>query len=148
MSLVSTAKRETGAPMTAPQRVLVGVDGSECSRRALTWAAAEAERSHAILEVVTASTPGYEFIPATEAHQGMREIVDGAAALVARLTPTVKVIATIHEGAPAKYLIDESANADLLVVGARGLGGFLGLLRGSISHQCSSHAACPVVVVP
>jgi nucleotide-binding universal stress UspA family protein len=45
-------------------------------------------------------------------------------------------------------LTGEAADADLLVVGSRGLGGFRGLLLGSVSHQCAQHAGCPVLVVP
>ena len=51
------------------------------------------------------------------------------------------------EGAPSAVLVDESRDADLLVVGSRGLGGFSGLLLGSVSQQCAHHAACPVVIV-
>jgi nucleotide-binding universal stress UspA family protein len=53
----------------------------------------------------------------------------------------------VSEGAPATVLVDESRQADLLVVGSRGHGGFAGLLLGSVSQQCSHHAACPVVIV-
>ena len=52
-----------------------------------------------------------------------------------------------HEGSPAEILIEASRDADLLVVGSRGLGGFKGLLLGSVSQQCSQHARCPIVIV-
>ena len=52
------------------------------------------------------------------------------------------------EGHPAGILIEASAQADLLVVGSRGHGGFVGALLGSVSHRCVAHALCPVVVVP
>jgi nucleotide-binding universal stress UspA family protein len=45
-------------------------------------------------------------------------------------------------------LLEEAADADLLVVGSRGLGGFRGLLLGSVSQQCAHHAPCPLVIVP
>ena len=54
---------------TKPRRVVVGVDGSEPSDRALNWAAAEADRSHAVLEVVAAFNPGYEFITPDEVRE-------------------------------------------------------------------------------
>jgi nucleotide-binding universal stress UspA family protein len=52
------------------------------------------------------------------------------------------------EGQPATVLIDSSKDADLLVVGSRGLGGFRGLLLGSVGAQCAHHARCPVLIVP
>jgi len=59
----------------------------------------------------------------------------------------VVVTSRTHEESPAKVLVDASDGADLLVVGSRGLGGFKGLLSGSMSQQCSLHARCPVVIV-
>ena len=131
-----------------PHRVLVGVDGSEGSDRALAWAAAEAERSGAILQVVTAFKPGYEFITPDEVRKSMLQVIDRATSQVAALAPTVKVEGDYHEGPPAEVLINAGHHADLLVVGSRGQGGFRGLLLGSVSQQCSLHADCPVVIVP
>jgi nucleotide-binding universal stress UspA family protein len=62
-------------------------------------------------------------------------------------TDTVPVTATVAEGPSARVLLDAASDADLLVVGSRGHGGFSGLLIGSVSQQCVSHASCPVVVV-
>ena len=131
-----------------PHRVVVGVDGSEGSDRALAWAAAEAERSGAILQVVTAFKPGYEFITPDEVRESMLQVIDRATSQVAALAPTVKVEGDYHEGSPAEVLINTGHHADLLVVGSRGQGGFRGLLLGSVSQQCSLHADCPVVIVP
>jgi nucleotide-binding universal stress UspA family protein len=52
------------------------------------------------------------------------------------------------EGSPAQTLIESAGGADLLVVGSRGRGGFLGLLLGSVSQQCAQHPPCPVVILP
>jgi nucleotide-binding universal stress UspA family protein len=60
----------------------------------------------------------------------------------------VTVTPILREGQPADVLCEEAAGADLLVVGSRGLGGFRGLLVGSVSQQCVHHSPCPVVVVP
>ena len=60
---------------------------------------------------------------------------------------TVEIERRVVEGRPAAVLVDESQDADLLVVGSRGHGGFTGLLLGSVSQQCAHHAACPVVIV-
>ena len=54
----------------------------------------------------------------------------------------------VREGAASKVLIDEAEDAEVLVVGKRGHGGFLGLLMGSITNQVANHATCPVVIVP
>ena len=60
----------------------------------------------------------------------------------------VEVETVVREGAPAATLLEEAQDAELLVVGSRGLGGFRGLLLGSVSQQCAHHAPCPVVIVP
>jgi nucleotide-binding universal stress UspA family protein len=64
-----------------------------------------------------------------------------------RLTPrTVTIEGATREGPAAQVLLDETQGADLLVVGSRGLGGFSGLLLGSVSQQCVHHATCPVLI--
>lgn len=136
-------------------RVVVGIDGSEASRSALQWAVEEARARRAALEVVHAwSTPfvaGYPYVSAFDPDQfeaGARAAIEtaledidtrGLAGPIERLTPL---------GRPAPVLIDASKGADLVVVGARGLGAFSGMLLGSVSHQLAQHAACPVIIVP
>ena len=61
--------------------------------------------------------------------------------------PGVVVELLVEEGSAARLLIRESENAELLVVGSRGHGGFVGLLLGSVGQQCAAHARCPVVIV-
>jgi nucleotide-binding universal stress UspA family protein len=60
----------------------------------------------------------------------------------------VSVTPILREGQAADVLVAEAREADLLVVGSRGLGGFKGLLLGSVSQQCAHHAACPVAIIP
>ena len=61
---------------------------------------------------------------------------------------TVSIDPVVTEGSAAQALVDASEGADLLVVGARGHGGFLGLVLGSVANQVLHHATCPVVIVP
>jgi nucleotide-binding universal stress UspA family protein len=135
--------------------IVVGVDGSEHSRRALRWAIAEALARHSRLRVVTAwSLPmalygqigvaGYDEAAVefrARAEEFCREAAGEAAA--AGVTADVAVV----EGHGAEVLVDAAHDAELLVVGSRGRGGFVGLLLGSVSAQCSHHAHCPVVIV-
>jgi nucleotide-binding universal stress UspA family protein len=136
--------------------VLIGHDGSECAQQALTWAAGLAGRAGLDLHVVRAwgmtSAPrpaSWEagFVPPlSDFEQAVREEV-AACVAAAKLPPSVRVhIHALHRP-PARGLIEAAKGADLLVVGARGRGGFSGLLLGSVSDQCVHHAPCPVTVV-
>jgi len=141
--MISVAKDVEGTS----HRIVVGIDGSEPAMRALDWAAAEAERTGAVLEIQTAYEPGYVHVTKEEVQRGMDRLVDGASAHVATATPGVVTSGNTHERSPAKVLIEASKGADLLVVGSRGLGGFKGLLLGSVSQQCAHHAHCPLTIV-
>ncbi|MGO8873752.1 MAG: universal stress protein [Acidimicrobiales bacterium] len=134
--------------------VVVGVDGSEHSRLALKWAADEAALRGATLEVVYARlgrmkehlVPGWYDPDSSELSPG-EAILDEAIALVATRQPSVIVRGEVAEWPPGLILAVASRTAELLVVGARGTGGFKGLLLGSVSDQCIQYAHCPVVVV-
>jgi nucleotide-binding universal stress UspA family protein len=83
---------------------------------------------------------------------GLRQAADAALeAIVAEAIPVtgnVDVVRWVAEGAAGSVLVDESRDAELLVVGSRGRGGFAGLMLGSVSQQCAYHARCPVVIIP
>ena len=134
-------------------RIVVGVDGSNSSRSALRWAATEAERTGAELQVVmTWHNPYPEmWIPhdpsGTEPLELTRRALDRIVKGVLGDHPAVKVEASAIEGSPARVLIETAKGADLLVVGNRGLNEFVEMLLGSVSLHCVSHAPCPVVVV-
>ena len=136
--------------------ILVGVDGSPGSRTALNWAAAEAADHGADLVVLT----GWE--RALLPPMGSGEVPDHGVPDPSR-TATEDLIKVIREelgddppvlvqprakqGNAAKVLIEESADADLLVVGPRGHGGFRGLVLGSVSQHVAAYAKCPVAVI-
>ncbi len=142
--------------------IIVGVDGSEHSLSALDWALDEADLRRAQLTVITVSPvvsgiygPGYapaDYYPAEEESRAQAEkatqgLVNQA---VERrgAAPVIPVTVRALSGLAADELINASEGADLLVVGARGAGGFARLVMGSVSTQVTHHALCPVVVVP
>lgn len=137
------------------ERIVVGYDGSAQSRDAVSWAAAEADRTGAMLQVLHAyefAWPGTFFEgspPPVEADARRRadRLVAVMVDEVRRLVPGVHVIGTAVHGPPAQKLLEVHGRTRLLVVGSRGTGGFAGLLVGSVSQQVATHARRPVVVV-
>jgi nucleotide-binding universal stress UspA family protein len=136
--------------------VLVGVDGSPSSRVALTWAAAEAEEHGAELVVLnvwerTLLPPlGSGSVPFSDVPDPSETAAEAMVALIKEVlgeNPRVIVQPRVKPGNPAEMLIEESADADLLVVGTRGHGGFRGLVLGSVSKHVAAYAKCPVAVV-
>jgi nucleotide-binding universal stress UspA family protein len=133
-------------------RVVVGVDGSEGSARALRWAADEARLRGARLEIVHAwAVPFMGEVPTTpdldaELEAGARTTLEEAMAAVD--LQGLEVDGRIERGPAAVVLVELAKGADLLVMGSRGRGGFTGLLLGSVSQQCAHHASCPIVIVP
>ncbi len=146
-SVRPAARRVPRGRAPAEHRIVVGVDGSEGSTRALEWAAAEATRAGAALEVHTAYGPGGVLATPATTERTMRRLVDQSVDHVHQVAPGVEAVGVTHEGSPVTALIEASLGADLLVVGSRGRGGFTGLLLGSVSQQCAVHAHCPVVIV-
>ena len=135
------------------ERIVVGVDGSESGHEALLWAAEEALRSGAQLQLVHGWSYPYAGLrsAATEPRDEMRldamRVLESATQSVHNLAPAVQAHAVISEEAPAKAILDASLGADLVVVGSRGRGGFTSLLLGSVSRTVLQHASCPVAVV-
>jgi nucleotide-binding universal stress UspA family protein len=136
-------------------RIVVGVDGSPQSRRALRWAAQEAKLRRAHLSVIYAYTlphlAGEQALTTeviTRIHSEAQDLIENEVDQLGELTAGIEVGCAAVEGAPAQLLLDAAGEADLLVVGSRGRGGFKALLLGSVSQQCAQHATCPVVIVP
>ncbi len=135
----------------APQRIVVGVDGSAGADRAADWTAAEARCSGARVEVVGSwifpGTSGYVFTAGVGVPGAAGRAVDDARARIAAGWPGVLVQGETSPDPPAVTLTRESRQADLVVVGSRGLGAFRGVLLGSVSLYLATHGHCPVVVV-
>jgi nucleotide-binding universal stress UspA family protein len=130
------------------KHISVGVDDSPGARAALAWAIDEARQWGATLEVVLAWSvlvqPIEEFQPDFD-EAAASEVLDQILAGVD--TAGVEVVRTLVNELPARALLHVAKSSDLVVVGARGLGGFTGLLLGSVSQQVATHSPCPVVVV-
>lgn len=139
--------------------IVVGIDGSEHSRRALDWAVREAAMRQAPLTVITVNQAlaGYWSTPVTypgdtdlteQTRKVAQQEADDAVAHAGLASPPPSVTVSAVTGLPAEVLLAAADDADMLVVGSRGAGGFRRLLMGSVSTQVSHHAHCPVVVIP
>lgn len=149
---MSTTDTSGGTAGRAPLRILVGVDGSPESLTALRTAAAMQRGMGGRLRVVTAwSYPAVAadgFVSPPPIDFGEAAALSQRDALNTELGEDAakQVDTAVTYGGAAHVLIEESANADVLVLGSRGLGGFSGLLLGSVSRACAEHAHCDVLV--
>jgi nucleotide-binding universal stress UspA family protein len=137
--------------------VVVGHDGSGCAQEALQWAATLAERARWPLHVVRAWRiatapqpatwePGY-VPPITDYEKAVQADLEADVAAVLGAERARAAVCHVVHAQPVRALIEAAEGADVLVVGARGRGGFAGLLLGSVSDQVTHHAPCPVTVV-
>jgi nucleotide-binding universal stress UspA family protein len=140
------------------ETIVVGVDGSARAQTALQFAVREAALREAKLRIVCAwevppavyaggFAPGLDQAALDGFRAGAETIVREAIAAAKELQPAIDCEGKALEGQPAEVLLDEGRDADLIVVGNRGHGGFASLLLGSVSHQVVQHAHCPVTVV-
>ncbi len=139
-------------------RIVVGIDGSTGASHALRWAIGEAEFRSAVVEAVSCwQVPAWFALEGggnDERERLTTAFAKDAAGMLAAAVEAELGLRSVHveqrtvEGRAAEELLAAASGADLLVVGSRGLGGFKGLLLGSVSSQCLHHAPCPVVVVP
>ncbi len=136
--------------------IVVGVDGSDQSVCALVWAAKEAQRRRTSLHLVTAYTVpifaasgldgGYATVDDAVIREGAETVLRQAAAKAADYD--VDVHTSVQTGDAAGVLLELSEDAELMVVGSRGRGGFIGRLLGSVSSALPAHAKCPTVTIP
>ena len=135
--------------------IVVGIDGSKHADAALALAAEEASLRGARLVIVCAwDAPvvmNPQYVYPTEMLEDLRRqaesLVQAAVARVAELQPRVPCEGKAMEGQAALVLLKEAEQAEMIVVGSRGHGGFSSLLLGSVSQQVVHHAPCPVLVV-
>ncbi len=138
--------------------ILVGVDGSGHSQRALEWAAKEAALRNTSLTVLTVHQTVAGFWGGPLHYQGDNTLVQKAAEAAKAATEQVvaslgdsrpaSVRVTAVEGFPAEEIINAGADADIIVLGSRGGGGFARMLLGSVSSQVAEHADVPVLIMP
>lgn len=141
--------------MAGPENtIVVGVDGSASSRAALSWALGQATLTGAdVLAVIAWEFPAFYSweggtMPPEEfevaAHDNLDRAVEDC---VTEPHSHVTVHREVRHGHSAQVMLEASKGAQLLVLGSRGHGGFVGALLGSVSHKCAHHATCPVVIV-
>lgn len=136
-------------------KVVVGVDGSDTSARALAWALDEARSRGGYVEVVSSwsippaagiaalAVPDLSIYEAAAEHLVDHMVEQADTSGLSRPVSRVVVGGTSTVG----LLVGRAANAELLVVGSRGIGGFGGMVVGSVAHQLAHHSPCPLVVL-
>lgn len=138
--------------------VIVGVDGSSSAVHAVRWAAAEAHRRNARLRIAFADVLSLVYIPdlpgfplpepyINAAQRQGREWLHRAADIAKSEVADLVVETELHVGQASAVLIRLSQEAQLMVVGSRGLGGFTGLVAGSVAVALAAHGHCPVAMV-
>jgi len=148
--------RARSHPGGTMERIVVGIDASDTSRLALRWALEEGRLRQAAVEVVHtwhapyAGVDSYNMLAFDPEpyEKSAKQVLDTAVDAEDTSGLPVPVERIVASGGAARLIIETAAGADLVVVGSRGLGGFKGLLLGSVSHQVTHHAPCPVVVIP
>ena len=135
-------------------KIVVGVDGSEASERALRWAASEARARGGAVQAITAwqwDGSGTFFVAATspaDEHNRARQILDETVAAVAGDNTDVVIAGELVEDTPGRALSRAAAKADVLVLGSHGHSRLHHAVLGSVSEECVRRATCPVVVLP
>lgn len=135
--------------------IVVAVDGSDSALRAARWAAAQARRRGQGLRIVHAYewplAYGPVYVEPGMVHEAVRATATGvvrdAVTAVSEVDPDLRPVAETLRGTPAAVLREVSKQASLLVLGSRGLGGFSGLLAGSVTIALAAHGHCPIAVI-
>jgi nucleotide-binding universal stress UspA family protein len=139
--------------------IVVGVDGSKHSQRAVEWALDEAgAHGDAVMLVhaweypavltISYNGPVVPVFTRDDVERLSRDLLEKAADEARKAAPELHISTQLAEGHAARALVEAAQHARLLVVGSRGLGGFKGMVMGSVSTACAHHGHCPVVIVP
>lgn len=151
----SRSVQERGEAMQEPRSIVAGYDGSAEAAEAVRWAACYADRRGLAVHVVHCSiwplltrhlgpVPG---VSDSGLERSAESILEEGLAHAKAAAPGADVESTLLHGLPAPHLVGISARQEMLVVGSRGLGGFLGLVVGSVSLELAATASCPVAVI-
>lgn len=139
-------------------KIVVGIDGSEAAKNALRWALEEARLRSAKIVAVHAweappampepgPAPGFDLVGILpEVEEAGERLVKAVVEEVVGDDSDVTVEPVAIQGPAASVLVEAARDADLLVVGSRGHGGFTALLLGSVSQQLAHHAPCPLLI--
>jgi nucleotide-binding universal stress UspA family protein len=138
--------------------IIVGVDGSGHSQRALEWAMKEAALRQVPLSVLTVhpaivgyfggvTTDAQDMELTEKAQAAVKAETDNVLATLDGPHPESVTVMAVH-GFPVEELVNASKEADMIVLGSRGVGGFTRLMLGSTAGQVVQHAHCPVLIVP
>jgi nucleotide-binding universal stress UspA family protein len=136
--------------MTSVPVIVVGVDGSPSSQRAVRWAAQQAKLTGATLRAVSSwRWPNYitRVPPGVDLASDTRRTLDEVLQVALAGSEDLSVTRHVIEGPPGPALLTQAEDASLLVVGAQGRAAFPGMLLGSVAEYCVRHGSCPVVVV-
>ena len=134
------------------QKIVVGIDSSMSSIDALRWAVQQAQLTGSVVQALMAwQYPPAGMVPSAPAdldfNAEARQALDAAIEGVISGATSIEVTRVVEEGEPGPELVQASKDATLLVVGSRGHGAVVGMLIGSVSQYCVTHAHCPVVVL-
>lgn len=138
-------------PASTSDRVVVGVDGSPASLEALDWALRYAAMSHSSVDIVATwdwpvTVSMAPIAPDFAQSLSAEQLLDGLLQQKRPEHPDLQIDGRVVQGSAASVLEDVSKGAALLVIATRGRGELVGLLLGSVSEHCVTHAQCPVLV--
>jgi nucleotide-binding universal stress UspA family protein len=136
--------------MTSLPVIVVGVDGSPSSQRAVRWASQQAKLTGSTMRAVSSwRWPNYITIvpPGVDLASDTRRTLDEVLEVALAGSEDLSVTRHVIEGPPGPALLTQAQDASLLVVGAQGRAAFPGMLLGSVAEYCVRHGSCPVVVV-